>query len=322
MRVLLTGATGFVGANLARRLVCAGHEVFLILRPGYKPWRITDIRADVALHTVDLSDEASTLAAVRRIQADWIFHLAVHGAYSSQTDTHQMVATNIMSTINLINSAAEVGFRAFINTGSSSEYGLKDHPPDEQEWIDPNSEYAVTKAAATHYCRYLARARSLTATTLRLYSVYGPWEEPTRLVPTILIRAREGTLPPLVAPGTARDYVYVDDVIDAYLAAATQGKRGEGAVYNVGTGVQTSLWEMVETVRSLIPVEEEPRWGSMAQRSWDTSTWVADTGLIQGQLGWTPRYSVRAGLMAMVSWLDAHPDIEKYYRDRLTVASA
>lgn len=313
-RVVVTGATGFVGANLTRRLLAEGHEVHLLLRAGYSPWRIDAVRNRVHLHLVDLTDRRAIEEVLRAIVPRWIFHLAVHGAYSSQRDTEAMVRTNVIGTINLVDAAAEMQVDAFVNTGSSSEYGFKDHAPEEQEWLEPNSAYAVTKAAATHYCRYVAATRDLWVPTLRLYSVYGPYEEPTRLIPTLLTHAAGGHLPPLVNPNVARDYVYVDDVLDAYLAAAAQPQKDRGAVYNVGTGIQTSLREIVHAVMHIFGVQVQPVWGSMPDRDWDSAVWVANSARIARELGWRASTGLKEGLGATASWLSAARGMEEYYR--------
>ncbi|MGK7877643.1 MAG: NAD-dependent epimerase/dehydratase family protein [Xenococcaceae cyanobacterium] len=306
-RVILTGATGFVGANLARRLLQDGQKIYLLVRPGYNPWRIAGIRADVHLHEVELADAAALTGVVGKIQPDWVFHLAVYGAYSSQTNLYQMVQTNIIGTINLLEACLQTGFEAFVNTGSSSEYGFKERAPSETEWLEPNSHYAVTKASATLFCRYTAQSQGCHLPTLRLYSVYGPFEEPTRLMPTLIRRGLKGELPPLVNPDIARDYVYVEDVIDAYLLAATQPNQEPGAVYNVGTGVQTSLREVVDVARQVMEITPEPQWGSMPNRRWDTNVWVADSGKIQAALGWQPRYTFEQGFRLMVDWFRDRP---------------
>src|SRR5207248_10756728 len=119
--------------------------------------------------------------------------------------------TNILGTLHLLQAATEVGCQALVNTGSSSEYGLKDHAPDEEEVLAPNSYYAATKAAATWLCRLTARQQNASMPTLRLYSVYGPYEDGRRLLPNLVRRCLNGDWPPLVAPWVARDYVYVDD---------------------------------------------------------------------------------------------------------------
>jgi dolichol-phosphate mannosyltransferase len=209
--------------------------------------------------------------------------------------------TNLVGTANLLEAAAAVGFEAFVNSGSSSEYGYKDHAPAEDELPEPNSIYAVAKAAATMYCRQRARRSGLPVTTLRLYSAYGPFEEAGRLVPRLITEGLRGRLPPLVNPAVARDFVHVDDVCDAYLRAAAASVE-PGAVYNVGSGRQTTIAEIVEIVRKLLAVEAEPAWGTMADRSWDTDVWVANPARIKAELGWSPNLDLEQGLARTIAW--------------------
>ena len=312
--VLITGATGFVGANLTRRLLQDGHEVHLLVRQGYRAWRIEAICTEVQLHEVDFTDEEVLTHVVGNIRPDWIFHLAAHGAYPSQTDLQQMVQTNIMGTINLVEACLRTGFEAFVNTGSSSEYGFKDYAPSETEWLEPNSHYAVTKASATLYCCYTAQSRGVHIPTLRLYSVYGPYEEPTRLMPTLIIRGLKGELPPLVNPDVAHDYVYVEDVIEAYLLSATQPNQKLGAVYNVGTGVQTSLHQAVDIARRVMNIRVEPVWETMSNRKWDINVWVADNQKIRAELGWQPRHTFEQGFRLMLNWFHANPSMSNFYQ--------
>jgi UDP-glucose 4-epimerase len=311
-RILLTGGSGFVGANLARRLIAEGHDVHLVLRPEHKPWRLARLDTSSFVQA-DLADAGSIAAAVREIRPDWVFHLAAHGAYPSQTGWDQMLLANVVGTANLVEASLEAGVESFVNTGSSSEYGFKDHAPPEDETVEPNSDYAITKATATLYCGFMARTHGARIRTLRLYSVYGPWEEPTRLIPTLIVNGLRGTLPPLANPRVARDFVYVDDVCDAYLAVAADTHAEVDAVFNVGTGMQTDLETVVGLARRLLGVDQEPDWGSMPDRKWDTTCWVADSRKIREQLGWTPRRSLESGLTATIDWLRSDPSLLAYY---------
>ena len=315
-KVLITGASGFVGNNLARFLLDRGHETHLLLRKGHAQWRLKDILPDVRVHIADLSDPDAVAEAVKSARAEWIFHLAAHGAYSSQMDTETIVRTNIMGTVNLVQACLRTGFEVFVNTGSSSEYGFKDHAPSENEWLDPNSYYAVAKASATMFCRYTARTLGVRIPTLRLYSVYGPYEEPTRLMPALIVNGLEGRLPPLVNPKIARDFIYVDDVTAAYLSAATVESDDPGAVYNIGSGIQTSIAEVVEAARRTLGITTEPEWGSMKDRIWDTDTWVCDNRLAVEKLGWRPNDSFEKSFQKMVDWFRQNPEIIRLYRDR------
>jgi nucleoside-diphosphate-sugar epimerase len=313
-RVIVTGGTGFVGANLTRRLLRDGHEVHLLIRSNYQPWRIETIRDEVHIHEVQLHDIESVTRVIDQIRPDWIFHLAVYGAFSSQTDVQQMLQTNIHGTINLVQACLKTGFEAFVNTGSSSEYGFKDHPPAETEMIEPNSPYAASKAAGTLFCRQTARQQHVHLPTLRLYSVYGPYEDPTRLVSTLIVRGLQGELPPLVGPETARDFVHVADVVEAYLLAATLPGQEPGAIFNVGTSVQTTLREAVAVAREVLNISAEPIWGAMPARSWDTSIWVSENCKICKELAWTPRFNFLRGFTATVEWFRAHPEPLPLYR--------
>lgn len=301
-RIILTGASGFVGANLAENLINGGHEVHLLLRDGFKPWRLEHILPHARVHLINLLDRDklnNTLAAIR---PDWIFHLAAFGAYSWQNDYTEAINTNYLSTVNLLEAGLKTGFEVFINTSSSSEYGIKDHAPTEDEFLEPNSYYAATKAASTLFCRYTAQHTQTPIFTLRLYSVYGPYEEPKRLIPALIINGLKGTLPPLVHPEVARDFIFSEDVCSAYLFIAdSAGSLPVGSVYNVGTGLQTSLREVVSITRDIFSISDEPVWGTMGNRSWDTDVWVANnTKLLQA--GWTPIYDFRAGYLKTIEW--------------------
>lgn len=321
-RAVVTGGTGFIGANLARRLLHDGHEVHLLVRPGYSSWRLDGIRDSIRLHEVNLADRKSVDPLLRTIQPDWLFHLAVHGAYPTQADWRQMISTNVLGTANLLDAALASGFDAFVNTGTSSEYGFKDHAPTEEESLDPNSNYAVTKAAATMHCHHVARSRNANVPTLRLYSAYGPYEEPARLIPNVVVRGLSGELPPLANPDVARDYVHIDDVCEAYVLAATTRSGEPGAVYNIGTGIQTTLAEVVETARRVMRIAAEPTWGTMANRQWDTSIWVADNRKAFAQLGWQPRNNFEQGFTAVVDWFRENAALQDFYRKRQGVAVA
>jgi dolichol-phosphate mannosyltransferase len=308
-RVLITGASGFVGANLARTLLESGHDVHLVLREHHLDWRLHDIRKHVGIANADLRNTESICRVVKQIKPEWVFHLAAYGAYSFQTDLQKILETNVLGTANLVQACLETGFEVFVNTGSSSEYGFKDHAPSEDELPEPNSYYAVSKVSATMFCRYTAESKKVRIPTLRLYSVYGPYEEPKRLMPTLIRCGFEKRFPPLVSPETARDYVYTDDVVRAYvLAAQTPGKE-PGAIYNLGTGKETKLREVVDVARKVLDTPGEPQWGSMESRIWDTSTWVADNRKIHGELGWCPEYSFEQGFRSMVRWFEKNPEM-------------
>ncbi len=312
-RVLVSGAAGFVGANLARRLLSDGYDTHLLVRAGSARWRIAEIEKDAELHAAELEDAEAVARVVAQARPEWIFHVAARGGYSWQADAGEIVRANVLGTANLLEACLRTGFEAFVNAGSSSEYGPKDHAPTEDEPLEPRGAYALTKASATILCDLVARREQARISTLRLYSVYGPYEEPGRLVPALAVAALQGRLPPLVSPLIARDFVHVDDVSTAFLLAASSAEQKPGAIYNVGTGRQITLGEAVAVVRTQLGIAAEPQWGSMHERDWDTVVWVADVRKISAELGWRARLSFEQGFAQVVSWFRERRDLWTFY---------
>jgi nucleoside-diphosphate-sugar epimerase len=313
VRALVTGAAGFVGANLVRALLEQGHEVVAWHRPGGETWRLGPPLDQVELAEVDVTDPSALDSAVGEARPDWVFHLAAHGAYSWQRDAERIMQTNLVSTVRLLEACTKRSVEAFVHAGSSSEYGFKDHPASEDELPEPNSDYAVMKAAATLHCRSLAQRDDVHAVTLRLYSVYGPWEEPGRLMPTLVVKGLEGRLPPLVSPDTARDFVTTRDLSRAFLLAAERADLPRGSVLNIGSGTQTTLRDVVAVAREELGIEEEPHWGSEPPRSWDTTAWVSDPRRAVELLGWRAEDDLRAGFRRLVDWIRDHPELWQRY---------
>jgi dolichol-phosphate mannosyltransferase len=309
MRALVTGAGGFVGANLVRQLLAAGHEVVAWVRPGGAEWRLRELARDLELVEIDLLDPDAVASAVPRARAEWVFHLATHGAYPWQRDSERIMQTNLVATVRLLAACEREGFAAFVHAGTSSEYGFQDHAPSERELVDPNSDYAVMKAAASLHCRFVSRREDLHIITLRLYSVYGPWEQPGRLMPTLVACGLAGTLPPLVSPDTPRDFVSARDVDRAFLLAAERTELPRGTILNVASGRQTTLREVVEVARRELGVAVEPQWGTEPQREWDAPVWVGDPAHAQRLLGWSAEDDLETGFKALADWLRAKREL-------------
>ncbi len=305
-KVLVTGASGFVGSNLARRLLHEGHEVHALLRPESNRWRIRDLLLDLYIHEVSLDDFLALQPTIKQIAPEWIFHLATHGAYPDQKNCLDIMNTNIMGTVHLLEACLKLDFETFINTGSSSEYGFKNKPFSEEERCIPNSLYGISKLTATEYCRLNSESHDRNIQTLRLFSVYGPYEEPTRLIPRLIQHGLRNELPPLVTPAIARDMIYIEDVLDIYMEAASKKHQNEknsrDAIYNVGTGIQITIEEMVNIAKKVLNISADPKWGSMMNRSFDTEFWRADIRKIKEAYHWQPRFSFEQGFIATVEW--------------------
>lgn len=305
--ILITGASGFVGANLLRRLIreVPPKKVHVLLRPEARLWRIEDILRRVSAHVVDMRNAGATERFIRKIKPKTIFHLATHGGYpQEQHDERAILETNVLCTFNLIRSCLELGFDAFVNTGSSSEYGAKDKPMKEGDILAPITAYGASKAWATLYCQYLACEQRAPIVTLRPFEVYGPYEPLGRLVPNLIWSFIKHRDPALSSPKNARDFVFVDDLVEAYILAAKRPYAG--TIFNIGSGRQSTIREVFEMIKAIMRSDAKPLWGKEKGRSFDTSRWVADIKLAKRCLAWRPETTLREGLLETINWFQAN----------------
>jgi nucleoside-diphosphate-sugar epimerase len=307
MKALVTGATGFVGACLARRLLESGHEVHALVRRTANQWRIADIVPHIVLHDVDLRDAHGVEQALAASRPELIFHLATYGGFSFQKDVAAIHAVNFQGTVNLVQAAEKVGFDCFINSGSSSEYGLKSAPMKETDLLEPLGDYAVSKAAATLYCSSEALQKGLPLVNLRLFSPYGPWDDPQRLIPYVIASLLNFSPPALSSRASVRDYIYIDDVVRAY-EAVSKAPITPGAIYNVGSGRQTTIGAVVDTIVSSIGNGIQPVWGAEPLRRAEPAVWVANTGKLQAHCNWQAATGLQDGLQRTIGWMGEHLD--------------
>jgi nucleoside-diphosphate-sugar epimerase len=302
MRVLVTGATGFVGACLTRRLLATGHEIHAFVRQTANRWRIVDVAPHIVLHDVDLRDAHAVEQAVASIRPEKVFHLATYGGFTFQRDIDAIYAANFLGTVNLVQACEKVGFDCFIHTGSSSEYGIKTVPMKEIDLLEPLGDYAVSKAAATLYCRSTALQKGLPMVTLRIFSPYGPWDDPQRLIPYVIASLLSGIIPALSNPASVRDYIYIDDVIDAYLSVM-DAPISAGEIYNVGSGVQTGICEVVDRIVSVLDNVVIPKWGTEPAKRPEPAVWVADIAKMKTHFNWKTTTCLEEGLLQTISWM-------------------
>jgi nucleoside-diphosphate-sugar epimerase/glycosyltransferase involved in cell wall biosynthesis len=300
--ILVLGAGGFVGANLLRRLLKYREDVFGVVRT-LPAWRLDGIDRRHILEA-DLIDLAATRNLVANVRPSTIFDCIAYGAYSFETDQELIYRTNFTALVQLMELLADTGFTAFVHAGSSSEYGTNSAGPLEEASLQPNSHYSVSKAAASNYISYIGNIRRLPVLNLRLYSVYGPLEDLSRLIPNLVAKGLKGAFPPLVDPNTSRDFVYIDDVCDAFVhAAARLTPDIYGQAFNIGTGRATTIREVAKVAGDVFAIRAEPIFGSMAGRSWDLPDWYAAPGKAERLLNWTAKTDLATGLKLTSEWV-------------------
>ncbi|RBY88064.1 NAD(P)-dependent oxidoreductase [Blastococcus sp. TBT05-19] len=276
MRALVTGAGGFVGRHLVARLEADGWQVTALTR-----------------REVDLADPVAGAAAVRAAAPHVVFGLVAGRAKATPAER---AATTAVNTTPWLVDALPDSCRAVVRLGSSTEYAAAPHPLAEDAALEPRGFFGATKAAGSLLLQAAAAERGVRAAVLRAFQVYGPGDHDTRLVPTVLAAARTGAPVPLPARISRRDWVWVGDVVDACVRAATDADLPSGVVLNIGTGVQTSTEELVATAERVTgrPIATVP--GAHPGRSWDTADWVCDPTRARELLGWTPTVDLAEGL--------------------------
>ena len=308
--ILVLGASGFVGANLARALL--EHRSDVVATTSRTPaWRLEDLPA-ANVREFDALVGLNVDRMLDDVRPRTVFNCIAYGAYSFETDGELILRTNLMSTHALLERLATRNLAAYIHAGSSSEYGENAAGPEEHDFLAVNSEYAVSKAACAHLIHYYGKHHGLPAANLRLYSVYGPLEDPSRLMPQIVQHGVRGELPPLVNPRISRDFVYSDDVVDAFVAAASELREDDfGDSFNVGTGRQTTIGELAEIARELYGIER-PASFTMPARRWDTADWFANSERARTALGWEAQTPLEDGLERMTAWYRGLANPERY----------
>jgi len=319
--ILVTGASGFIGANLFKSIAAVRPDVFACVRQG-KGWRLTDV-SDEKVVSVDFNDPAATKNLVDSIGPQTVLDCVAYGGYSFEEDPARIYQTNFQSVVQLTTLLATRPFAAFIHAGSSSEYGINCKAPVESDVCVPNSHYAVSKLAAANYLQYMGKQRDFPCVNLRLYSVYGPLEDTSRLIPNLLRQALAGSLPPFVDPRTSRDFVHVDDVCAAFILAAAKMHPGHyGEHFNIGSGTKTTIMELAERTRSLFRVTAEPKFGTMEGRAWDLAEWYANPLKAQQKLGWSAHIPLEDGLRTTASWVASLSDSQILAATKKTVAGS
>jgi UDP-glucose 4-epimerase len=294
-KALVTGASGFIGSHLCERLLDARAEVHGVSRSEQTStvarWWATDV-----------CDTERTLALIREVRPDLIFHLASHVSGSRGLDAVlPTLHSNLLSSVNILLAAAKVGCNRVVLAGSLEEPGDEDHQ------LVPVSPYAAAKFAAGAYGRMFHSLHDVPVVMLRIFMVYGPGQQDeTKLVPYVITSLLRGESPGLSSGTRPVDWVYVDDVVEAFIASVTTDAV-LGETLDVGSGVLTPIRTVVEEIIHVMRPSVEPRFGALPDRS-NERIRVADVQRTQALMGWAPRTPLKQGLAATVDWYAARED--------------
>ena len=310
-RVLVTGGAGFLGSHLVDRLVSEGWRVLVVdnLSSG-KLSRLADARRRGALtiHKVDVRS-GDLAAAAARFSPDLVFHLAAQTSVAaSMADPSRDADINITGGVNLLEAAVAVGAErlVFTSTGGALYGSGAALPTAEDTPLRPESPYGISKKVMEDYLHFWKQAHGLDYAVVRPANIYGPRQDPGGEAGVVAVFARaclDRTRPTIFGEGTdTRDYVYVDDVVDALMRAA---EAGGGGVYNIGTGVEISTTEVFEAIARCVRFRGGAVYGP--PRPGDLPRSALDCRKARRELGWQPYTSFEEGIRLTVDWFGENP---------------
>jgi len=305
-RILVTGASGFIGANLVRKLLAEGQQVHALVRPQSNLWRLKGVESEIEIHTDNLLDFDALLALVQRTKPEVIFHLAFPpGHPASLAEKKEMVEAGILGTVHLLEAATRAGCERLIYAGSSTEYGSRAEPLREDQSLRPSTFRGFAKGAGTLACLFYAQAASLPLLILRLTSVYGYWEAAKRFVPSAILAGLLHRPFSLTRPGFMHDHIFVEDVLAAcWKSVETPFTTPE--ILNIGSGIQQPNEAVIELVQEVLGEEILVTQSEHPPSPADTTFWQADIALARARIGWHPEYSLKAGLIQTIAWFKNH----------------
>lgn len=300
MRALVTGATGFIGAAITRRLADRGTETAILCRPNTNTRRLAPVLPKLLRLEADLDHPQSVIAALQSFRPDTVFHLAWHGVASRHRNDLDQIHRNLDASLHLVEAAANLGCSRWIGAGSQAEYGPHEGALNESAPTNPTTLYGASKLSAFHLGCRLANLRNLPFAWIRVFSTYGPDDNPDWMIPS-LIRSLLARQRPALTPGEQRwDYLFVEDAADAFIAVAdTPGATG---VFNLGSGQAHSLRDVVSLVRDEIDPSLPLGFGEVPYRP-DQVMWLqADIQRLNQTTGWQPRVNLHQGIRQTIAW--------------------
>ena len=300
--ILVLGGCGFLGARLVAAISQYNNNLHLSVRKTSNTHRIKAFIDRSNLYTGDLSDSNYFNSLVKKVKPTLIFYTVGFGSYSQQSDREQIFNNNVVCAHNLLMATSGVPHCRIIYAGTSLEQGHIKSPLKEQGIFKPISCYAAMKTAASIMMMQAAVYEKRPITVLNPFAIFGIGEPSKRLVPTIIKAALHGNELHLTQKGLVRDYIYVDDVVDAFLMAATN-KASIAEKINIAGGRCLSNEQVVAIIEHLMNKKIKKITGRYEARVTDTNYWCADISKAKQILGWQPKHTIEQGLQSTIEWM-------------------
>jgi nucleoside-diphosphate-sugar epimerase len=304
VRVLVTGAAGFIGSHLARRLVADGADVHVLTSTvsSVYPVRLLGIRDRVVLHGGNLTDPSAMAAIIERAQPSIVFHLGAYTHVGKSWDRlDECIQTNVQGTVNLLQALARREYGRFIYTSTSEVYGDVEVPFREDSVVNPLSPYSVSKYAGERFCLMLQRGRGWPIVVLRPFNAYGPAQSPDRVIPEIIVKALRKERLAMTQGRQTREFNFVGDLVDGFVLAAT-APGVEGKVFNIGGGEELAMRDLAPMILGLMGNPITAEIGALPDRPTEIWHMRSDSSKARDELGYRPRRSLVEGLEETIAW--------------------
>lgn len=305
VRVLVTGATGFIGSHLIQTLLKKGYTVGIIKRETSDAWRIQTELYLLTVFNTDLADTDAVLDVVSKFKPNMVVHLAAkYVPEHNVIDIVPLIQTNVLGTINLLDACKASGVKLFINTSTAFVYGSTTQPAGETHSLNPINLYALTKAQGEEACTYYAK-QGLKCVTFRLSPPYGDADNERKLIPTAIRSMIEHRELKLNSGLQEWDYTYIDDVVRAYMIALRSEENlraNSHTIFNVGAGVPVSVKQVISIIKNYLDCDTELNWGIVPHRKNEVWYTCADIGKIADVFNWQPEVSISDGLKKTVDY--------------------
>ena len=294
-KVLVTGPAGFVGSYVVRQLINKGYTVGLLLRESSDLRRIKDLIDKCTVINGDLCDLDRIESDIAEFSPTTVMHLAWGGVKGvNRNDISQM--DNVVSSINLFRIVEKLGCDHFVGLGSQAEYGLLSGRISESASKNPTTLYGAAKLATGLLLERASSASNVSFTWLRLFSSYGPGDDPSWLLPYILNCLSEGKSPRLTAGDQIWDYLYIEDVAAGIIASLEDKACG---FYNLGSGQPHRLRHIIEKIRDNISPTIDLQFGAVPYRDDQVMHLEADITALTEATAWSPKISLEIGLQKL-----------------------
>lgn len=298
MKIMVTGAAGFVGAAVVTSALSAGHDVVALSRPTSSGQRLAASLAKIAY--VDLSAFSQVHAVVQEYRPDVIVHAAWSGIANDSRHQRSQITDNVAASLALVDAAAAAGVSKFVGIGSQAEYGFLSGRIDETAPPAPTSLYGAAKVAVQILAGQLCADAGVDFAWLRLFSTYGPRDNPNWLIPSMIEQLLDGRRPRTTEGRQLWDYLFIDDVADAIRAVA-ESKEAVG-VFNLGSGLPVPVSGIIKQIRDISAPGLELVFGEIPYKPDQILHMEANIDRLTRLAGFVPKISLSEGLARTVAW--------------------